>query len=127
MAHPMMGMLVSNYNGMGMRIQGLGHQPQMGGIFDDLINNLQTQAAKSGQGALNNLIASTFKTVASDPTVQQAVVASGNDAAIANLAAQLKAAQLSTYNTVKNNPMTTALIVGGVGVGAILLFMALRK
>ena len=120
MAHPMMGMLVQNYSGMG-------RMGSYGGIFDDLVDNLSKQATQTGQSALNNLIASTFKTVASDPVVQQAVVASGNDAAIANLAAQLKAAQMSTYTAVKNNPYTTALIVGGVGVGALLLIMAMRR
>lgn len=120
MAHPMMGMVVQNYSGMG-------RMGAYGGIFDDLVDNLSKQAQNTGQSALNNLIASTFKTVASDPVVQQAVVASGNDAAIANLAAQLKAAQLSTYNTVKNNPYTTMLIVGGVGVGALMLMMAMRR
>lgn len=116
---PQLGMRVSNY---GMRVQGFG-QPQMGDVFSDLLTSLQNSAGKTLTQAENNVISSTLKTVVSDPTVQQAVVASGNDAAIANLATQLKSAQA----TATANPITTALLVGGLGIGALFLFKAITK
>lgn len=150
MAHPMqLGMMVKNYH-MGMKVKGLGMrvtnygehvanygervsnygervvglgQPQMGDVFSDVLNSLQSSIGKTLTQAQNNAISSALKTVVADPTVQQAVVASGNDAAIANLATQLKSAQ----NAAVANPITTALLVGGLGLGALFLFKAITK
>jgi len=116
MAHPMMGYIHRN-------------PAQLGGkdIFKELLDNLK-QSAQAGLTKLQQeAIAKTFRTLASDPTVQKAVVESGKDAAIQSLAAELKAAQATTVNYVRQNPWTTAMIVGGLGVGAILLVMAIRK
>lgn len=126
MAHPMMGMLVKNY---GMSGPGAMYgKPQMGDIFGDLLQNLQKSVSGGLQKAENDAIAKTFQTIAKDPVVQQAVVSSGNDAAISSLAAQLKALQTNTYQTVSANPKTTMLVAAGIGllvIGGI--YLAVKK
>lgn len=126
MAHPMMGMIPQ----MGQRVKGFGRmgmRPQMGFSFNDLINQIGVSINTGLDKAKNQAIASTLQTVIKDPNVQTAIVESGNDAAIQSLAQQLKSAQTSTVNYVRQNPYTTLIMVGGAVVGVIVLMKLMRK
>jgi len=113
MAHPMSGILGHN-------------QPQMGGIFDDLLKNLNTSIGTGLDKAKNDAINKTLQQIIKEPAVQNAVVESGNDAAIQSLAQQLRSAQTSTVNYVRQNPYSTLLMAGGAVVGVILLMKLVR-
>lgn len=102
-------------------------RPQMGFDFNKILDSIVSSAEAGVQKAGQQAIASTLKQVASDPVVQDAMMETGNDAAIQSLAAQLKAAQKKTISVVTQNPMTTALLLGGFAVSAIALFWFVSK
>lgn len=121
MNHP-----IKRYARVGLGQAQLGH-PQMGFSFNDILSKLDSSIQSGLDKAKNDAIAGALKTIVGDPTVQTAIVESGNDAAIQNLAAQLKAAQASAIATVKKNPYTTAIVVGGLGIGTLALFYFLFR
>ena len=105
----------------------MGNYGNMGDFFQDLINNAQNALEKGVTKAEQKFLSDQLNSITSDPTIRQAMIETGNDTAIETLAAKLKAAQTSTYNTVKKNPYTTMAVVGGVAVLGIIGLVFLMK
>lgn len=100
--------------------------PQMGGIFDKLLE----AAKKAGQGALDEAksraLAEAAMAVVNEPSVQQAVAEQGEKAAYQQLIDYLYRTRQDITGYVSENPYTTMAIVGG-GIAALVFLIYLMR